>query len=246
MGSALCSRLAESGHHIRTIVTPSPVRGKQLAESFNAVWKTEPVFDNNTDIIIVSVPDNKLRQVLSGIVCGSNTVVAHTAGSFGLEVFPERITRKGVFYPLQTFSEGRMPDFRDLPLLLEESDPSTGCILRQLATTISHKVHFVDLEKRRVLHLAAVFACNFTNHMLTAANEISGSAGFSPDMLAPLIKETFSKALSAGPENSQTGPAVRNDIITISKHLELLSAWPAFREMYRAITDSITGYYKKD
>ena len=102
-----------------------------------------------------------------------DTLVAHTAGSFGLDIFPEQIKQKGIFYPLQTFSKNRKVSFKDLPFLLESSDDESSEILKNLAESIGGKVHFVDTEQRRMLHLAAVFVCNFTNHMLTAGKEVS-------------------------------------------------------------------------
>ena len=123
--------------------------------------------------------------------CAPGTLVAHTAGSFGLDIFPEQIKQKGIFYPLQTFSKNRKVSFIDLPFLLESSDDESSEILKSLAESIGGKVHFVDTEQRRMLHLAAVFVCNFTNHMLTMGKDIALKAGFSFEILAPLIKETI-------------------------------------------------------
>jgi predicted short-subunit dehydrogenase-like oxidoreductase (DUF2520 family) len=190
------------------------------------------------------VPDHKLTDVLDGIDCSADTVVAHTAGSYGLDIFPGRIMRKGVFYPLQTFTAGRDVDFRDLPLLLECSDKYSSDILEAIAESVGGKVYNMDAGHRKYIHLAAVFVCNFTNHMLTLGQEISGRSGLTGDILIPLIKETFMRAVESGPEYSQTGPAVRNDQTTIEEHIKLLSFSPGLQEIYRHITRSITDYYK--
>ena len=158
--------------------------------------------------------------------------------------FPKEFKRKGVFYPLQTFSTGRDVSFRDLPFLLEASDDQSAEILKDLVSSIGGNWHFADAEHRRLLHLAAVFVSNFTNHLLTEGKEIAVRAGFSFEILKPLINETVSKAITIGPENSQTGPAVRNDKNTIETHLELLSFSPELQSLYKEVTSAIIKYYK--
>ena len=171
-------------------------------------------------------------------------MVVHTAGSFGLDIFPDKIKRKGIFYPLQTFSKNRKVSFTDLPFLIEASDDESSLILQSLAESVKGKVYFVDTDQRRMLHLSAIFVNNFTNYMLTVGKEVALKAGFSFEILVPLLKETISKALDTGPENSQTGPAVRNDQNTIEKHLELLSFSPELQKIYNEMTQSIMEYYK--
>ena len=117
-------------------------------------------------------------------------------------------------------------------------------ILKDIAESIGSKVHFIDTEHRRLLHVAAVFACNFTNHMLTAGKQITQKAGFTFEVLKPLINETVMKALEAGPENSQTGPAYRSDIGTIKRHIDLLSFSPELQGIYKEVTKSIMKFYK--
>ena len=245
VAGALCREMFRSGIKIRQIVSESVSDGKPLADECMAVWSSELSFDDNNHVVIVAVPDHKLKDVLSAIKCSENCVVAHTAGSYGLDVFPAGIKRKGVFYPLQTFSKGRAVDFKNLPFLLESSDKESGDILSNLAVTIGGKVHYTDSGKRKMVHLAAVFFNNFTNYMVTAGSEIANRADISPDIFEPLIRETIFKALENGPERSQTGPAVRNDINTIEMHLKLLSFSPELQNLYREITDSIIRHYTK-
>ena len=118
--------------------------------------------------------------------------------------------------------------------------------MKLTAEKLGGRVYTVDADHRKLLHLAAVFACNFVNHMLTAGKEITARAGFSFDVLEPLIKETILKALADGPELSQTGPAVRNDRNTIEKHMDLLSFSPDLQLIYRELTRSIIEHYKNN
>jgi predicted short-subunit dehydrogenase-like oxidoreductase (DUF2520 family) len=245
LAGILCLELYNSGYRIDKIVSSSARTGHLLASDCGATWSEKPDFSESTDVIIVAVPDNRLKNVLHKIKCHPGTVVAHTAGSIGLEFFPERIYRQGVFYPLQTFSYHRKISFRDLSVFIEASDSETSEVLSDIARKIGSKICFSDTEHRRMLHLAAVFVCNFTNHMFTCGRELAMKAGYSFEELKPLIQETLLKALEAGPEMSQTGPAVRNDKITVKKHLDLLSFDRDLQKMYRDISRSIYKYYNE-
>ncbi len=244
VAGALCMEMHCSGINIRQIVSESGTNGKPLADACNASWSSDLIFHDPLDILIVAVPDHKLHSVLNSIKCPDDTLVVHTAGSFGLDLFPDRMKHTGVFYPLQTFSKGRKIIFRDLPFFVEASDQQMTGKLKKLAEKIGSKVYFVDTEHRKMLHLAAIFVCNFTNHMLTAGKEMSSRAGLSFEVLEPLIKETISKAIDNGPDLSQTGPALRNDQNTIAKHMDLLSFSPDLQKIYKDVTQSIIEYYK--
>jgi len=246
VASALCLGFFNSGIRINKIVSKTGKSSRILAGKCDAAWSHTLNFDQETDMIIVAVPDHLLQKVLFDIRCPENTIVAHTAGSFGLEVFPAHIKRSGVFYPLQTFTSGRKISFDNLPFFIEASDSETEKMLADMAELLGGKVHFTDGDRRKQIHLAAVFACNFTNHLLTVGKEITIKAGLDFSILEPLIKETVAKALELSPELSQTGPAIRNDQITLKKHLELLSFSQEFQDIYRSITQSIVKYYKTD
>jgi len=243
VASALCRELFHIGIRIDLVVSETETGGRPLADSCNAEWSSRLHFPDSSKVIIVAVPDHKLKDVLNRIQCSSDTLVAHTAGSFGLDVFPPHISRRGVFYPLQTFSKNRTVNFNGLPFLLESSDEEYTEILRKLAESVTGRVYVTEHEKRRMIHLAAVFVCNFTNHMLTEGKLISEKADVPFDIFHPLIQETISKAMESGPENSQTGPAVRNDRNTIEKHMELLSFSSELQKIYSNITESIINYY---
>jgi predicted short-subunit dehydrogenase-like oxidoreductase (DUF2520 family) len=245
VAGALCREMYHKGYHIQQIVSENETHGRKLADSCNASWSSELIYTDSTNVIIVAVPDHKLKDVLNTIKCHHDTVLAHTAGSIGLDVFPVHMGQTGVLYPLQTFSTDRIVDFSTISFFLEASDNYSSLVLKSIAETVGGSVHFTDTEHRRLLHLAAVFVCNFTNHMLSKGKDISAKAGFSFEVLKPLIIETISKAMDLGPENAQTGPAVRFDLITIEKQAELLSFSPEMQNMYRAITRSIMSYYNK-
>jgi predicted short-subunit dehydrogenase-like oxidoreductase (DUF2520 family) len=245
VATAMCRKIFEAGIKIDLIVSVSEENGRSLAGSCDAIWSPVPEFPISTDIIIVAVPDQRLKNVLENIRCGEDTLVVHTAGSMGLDSFPEQLTRRGVFYPLQTFSTGRKVDFTNIPILLESSDKRSSALLEELAASIGGRTCFVNTDQRTLIHLAAVFICNFSNHMFTMGKQIAGKADVPFDIYHPLLQETISKAMNIGPEKSQTGPAFRNDRNIIEKHLELLSFSPDLQKMYKEITMSIINFYNK-
>ena len=245
VADTLCRKLYNSGHRILQIVSTNEAEAAGLVSSCNAEWSSELVYDKPADVLLVAVPDNKLEKILGDIRCDEKTIVAHTAGSYGLGIFPERIKKKAVFYPLQTFTKGRESDLKDLPVIIEASGEDVKKVLEGLAAGIGAAPLYMGLEARKMLHLAAVFVCNFNNYMLTAGKEITDRAGLSFDLLKPLVTETISKAFGNGPENSQTGPAVRNDSNTIEKHKDLLSFSPELQNLYSIISQSIIAYYNK-
>ncbi len=243
VSKALMRALSDSGHIIGEVISRSGKSSLLLSEEYKAVPKTDYNFSGSLDIIIVSVPDDELEKVLGKIVCNENVIVVHTAGSLGLDIFPPARYHKGVFYPLQTFSSDRIVDLNDVPFFLETSDEFTSGVLKNIAGSVGGKVHFIDTDSRKLLHVAAVFVSNFTNYMLTSGERIMKQAGLEFEYLEPLVRETIFKALEKGPGDSQTGPAVRNDLGTIDRHTRLLSFSPELQTLYTQITHSIIDYY---
>jgi predicted short-subunit dehydrogenase-like oxidoreductase (DUF2520 family) len=245
VAGALCRELYNIGHQIVHIASRNELTGRSLAGSCQASWSDDLVFPVASEVIIVAVPDDNLSEVLKKIICSETAIVAHTAGSIGLDIFQPAQKNTGVFYPLQTFSVDRKSDLSIVPFFIEGSDEKCTMILRNIADTLTSSVYLSDTEHRRLLHLAAVFVSNFTNHMLTTGKDISSMAGVPFDVLKPLIIETVEKAIELGPENSQTGPALRYDLNTIEKHMDLLSFSPDLKKIYDLITKSIISYHKK-
>lgn len=246
VGTAFARALTNRGFTLLRIISRTQESASRLARETGAEYGTDYNIHDETELVIIAVPDRELPSVAEKIVAGTNTLIVHTAGSFGLEVFPPSHNYKcGVLYPLQTFSTGRNISLLDVPLFIEGETVTTLEMLRGLALNLSEKVIVLDVESRKVLHLAAVFASNFVNFMLTCAEEVAGETGLDFILFEPLVRETFIKAFENGPSGSQTGPAVRNDINTIEKHRDLLSFNPLFREIYTILTDSIINKYTR-
>src|SRR5690606_37608456 len=161
------------------------------------------------DITLISVTDNAIEQV-SGAIPYNDSLVVHTSGTTALEVLNDK-NRKGVFYPLQTFSKNKEIDFKEVPLCLEAENEVYLNELKNLAKQLSDNVFEISSEQRKSLHVAAVFVSNFTNHLYSIGNEICNENNISFNILKPLIKETADKINYLSPKEAQTGPAVRFD-----------------------------------
>ncbi len=195
--------------------------------------------NTEADIYICALKDSVLQEVLEQVDFRGKLVV-HTAGSVPMNMLSTYTPNYGVFYPLQTFSKNKRVDFSKIPVFVEANNPENLSILKSLAESVSNVVYEADTEKREKLHLAAVFACNFTNHLYAIAAKIIGENGdFPMDVLLPLIDETAEKVHTLSPVEAQTGPAVRYDKNVIDRHLEMLS-WDKdaqSRDIYRYSAD---------
>ena len=191
------------------------------------------------DVYILSVKDDALNGIVASI-CGYNkdAVFIHTAGSVPMDIFKNQATHYGVLYPMQTFSKNRKVDFRPIPCFLEASDSQTLELLQQLATTISDHVELADSEKRKKLHLAAVFACNLTNHCYRLAERVLQEEQIDWKLFLPLIDETAKKVTEMSPKAAQTGPMVRYDTGVMNRQLDLISD-ERTRQIYRLMAESI-------
>ncbi len=168
-----------------------------------------------------------------------NKLTVHTSGSIPLEILNKVSENHGVLYPLQTFSKSREVDFSNIPICVEANSAENLEKLKSVAKALSNNIYEVDSEQRKVLHLAAVFACNFPNFMYTIADKILRDSDIDFDILRPLIKETAEKIQDVKPAEAQTGPAIRNDEKILSGHMEMLNDFPQLKELYKLISAEI-------
>lgn len=195
----------------------------------------------DADIYIICVSDNAIASV-SNQLQFENRLVVHTSGSTDFDVLNTK-NKRGVFYPLQTFSKNKAVDFKEIPICLETENAEDFEVLEKLASSISNSVTKIDGKQRKALHVSAVFVCNFTNHLYQIGNEICKENNIPFQILQPLIEETAQKIKSLSPKEAQTGPAVRNDTKTIEKHIDFLTNENQ-KEIYKILTKSIQNVEK--
>ncbi|KRT16021.1 oxidoreductase [Pedobacter ginsenosidimutans] len=235
----LAKALKAKGEDVVQVYSPNLNNAKLLADLIAA----EAVDDLNevkqhADLYIISVKDDAIETIAKSLKNVSGLVV-HTSGTTDINILSSAVKKAGVFYPLQTFSKGKEVSFENIPLCIEANDESQLTILNNLAIKISRQVYQLGGEKRKVLHLAAVFACNFPNHLYALANKILSQNDLDFEIIRPLIAETADKVMGNLPENVQTGPAVRADESTLNKHLSMLTDMPELQNIYQTLSDSI-------
>lgn len=227
------------GIEICQVYSPTEAHAEILAERLNCDFVTDPAqIRKDADVYLFALKDQALETVIRAVPA-NNGLWLHTSGSMPMQVFAGYTERYGVLYPLQTFSKSREISFRGIPLFIECHREEDKNCLEDLARRLSGKVCELSSEKRRSLHLAAVFACNFTNHIYALAEEILAKEGLSRDYLFPLIDETAAKVHELSAREAQTGPAIRYDENIINKHLGMLADDPDVQTLYRLLSQSI-------
>lgn len=211
-------------------------RLRNLAQIINAKAVSDiHELDSEAELTIIAVSDDQIQAVAEQL--DKTKAVIHTSGSIGIEVF-EGFDKAGILYPLQTFSVDRVIDISRIPFLIEATNADFMEDLKAFTSSkLSSNIYEVDSEKRSKIHVAAVFANNFTNYLWSISEEVLKKEGIELDILEPLLTESIQKAIVEGTMPSQTGPAIRGDEKVIEKHLNYLEGKP--KEVYELLTNAI-------
>jgi predicted short-subunit dehydrogenase-like oxidoreductase (DUF2520 family) len=242
----LAPALDNSDFPVQEVYSKNPVHAALLVERlYEADVKASLDFSTSSSgVFIIATTDEAIEEVVQEIILPEDAILVHTSGSQPLSILGYAATQNlGVFYPLQTFSKDKKIDFKEVPVFIESANPVTEKMLRTIGNALSKVVIPLKSYERKALHVAAVFASNFTNHMLLVAQDIMKEHRLSYDWLKPLIAEMINKSLSIGPENAQTGPARRGDLEILDKHLEFLQEDPSMAELYKVISQHIIDRY---
>lgn len=213
---------------------------KEIAQELNIPFSTKKLA--NADLYIIAVKDEAIEEV-SKTITEKNCLVAHTSGSLEKEKLLGNY-RKASFYPLQTFSKTKSLDYSKIPFFIEAENEKDFEFLKNLAHKVSEKIMQSNFEQRKYIHLTAVFACNFTNHLFAKAKEIADSQNIPFDFFLPLIDETVEKIHEISPKEAQTGPAIREDEKVLKAHKKLLTDKDA-KTIFDVMNISIKNMYKK-
>ncbi len=241
----LAIELQKCGHNIVQIYSRTQESAKQLADRVETAYtNSTDTITNKADIYIVALKDAVVEQVLSKVDFRDKLLV-HCSGSLAMNVLDKFAINYGVFFPMQTFSKNRTVDFKVIPIFVEANSNENLEILEEMAHEISGSVTVLDSEKRKSLHIAAVFACNFANHCYAMAAKYLESKELPFEILRPLILETAQKVQEMHPKDAQTGPAIRFDENIINAHLKELEEMPDLQELYNSISKSIFEHHQE-
>lgn len=240
LATQLSLALHDAGKDIVQVFSRTEEHARTLAEQLGCGYtaKTEEICPD-ADVYIISVKDDAIREVaISVSSLNKDALILHTAGSVPMTVLSDCAVHYGVLYPMQTFSKSRRVDFREIPCFIEASDDKILAVIRLLAESISDHVVACDSEKRKKLHLAAVLACNLTNHCYRLAERVLEAEQIDFRLFLPLIAETARKVTVMSPKEAQTGPMVRYDQSVMQMQMSMLPD-DCTREIYRLMADSI-------
>ena len=233
LATQLGQALVQAGFKIDQVFSRTEKSACELAKKLGA----EPLTCLNSlrdaaDVYIFSVKGREEKLFL------------HTAGSMSIDCFKDSVQRYGVFYPMQTFSKTKNVSFENIPIFIEGNSEAVEEDIRTLAESIAKRVIPLSSEKRKYLHLAAVWACNFTNHCYSIASDILSEQGIPFDVMLPLIDEMTNKIHTMSPLQAQTGPAVRWDQNVIDKQMALMESHPSLQAIYERLSNDIHSHNK--
>lgn len=230
-------------HEIVQVFSRDPAKANLLAAIVRADSCHEyEKLDPNIDIALIVVSDKAIEEVVSAAQeYLPNVLIVHTSGSTHISKITDHHPRAGVFYPLQTFSFESQIDWVNTPVFVEATQSNDLDHLTQIAKQLSQKVYQYDSTQRLSLHLAAVFACNFSNYCYDVAKQLVDQQGVDFNLLHPLILETAKKATIHDPKNVQTGPAVREDANILNMHEQMLIDFKRedLQQIYASMTKGI-------
>lgn len=211
------------------------------AQTIAELTGAEPISEtgkirNDADLYIIALSDDAIQPIAESLGKRSGIWV-HTSGSTSMEVLAPISEKIGVLYPMQTFTKNVPVNFSEVPFFIEASSKEVENFLISLASKLSAKVKTISSRQRMLLHIAAVFACNFTDYMWMESAKVLEEIGSDFSVMKPLIEATYQKAVTYGPRNSLTGPARRGDKNVINRHLKELTG--DTKETYRILSNNI-------
>lgn len=239
VGTHLGVALKARGYSIIQVHSARFEHSQELAKQLEAqAVKELSNIAPDADIYVICVKDDSISSVLTQLKIHSGLVL-HTSGATDIAVFKDKFSAFGVLYPLQTFSREVAVDFSNIPLLIEANNSHSLKTITTLANSLSSNVQICSSPQRMAVHIAAVFACNFTNHCYAFAENILQQQHLNFQLLHPLIMETAKKAMLISPQQIQTGPAIRKDFNIINKHLQFLDINPSLQDFYKLFSNHI-------
>lgn len=235
------------GFKIIQVYSRTLVNAKLLAKKLDTFFCADLSFlTSNGDLYVIAVKDAAISDVSKKIrLYNKNQLLVHTSGTLDITILSKSALNFGVIYPLQTLSKNIPVNMRKVPLCIEANNKKNEKILLSMAKKISNQVYLIDSEKRKILHLSAVFASNFTNLLYSIAEDLLKQYDLPFDLLKPLIRETTDKIMLNKPAEVQTGPAIRNDLLIIKKHLQKLKFNKEYQKIYKILSEAIRNNLKQ-
>ena len=236
----LGQRLVSRRHHCAGVYSRNKVAAEELAQALiaNKTGYITDMQDGDADICFLAVSDTAIEKVASQLSF-KETMLVHTAGAVALETIKPAAGDCAVLWPVYSILKNSLPDHRNIPCAWEASTPKAERYIQSIGHAITDVLFEAKYEQRKWLHLSAVISNNFINHLMAICEQVCAENNLPFSTLVPIIEQTFDRIKHASPKTLQTGPAIRNDAMTINNQLALLSNHPHWQKVYEAITASI-------
>lgn len=244
VGYHVGQRLHQAGYVINQVFSLTPQHGKSLAEKVDSTFTNDVTkIVSDADVYIVCVKDDAMENVINALKI-ENKIVLHTAGSVPKNISKRTDIHQGVLYPLQSFNRNAEVSWENVPVFVDGDNDDVIRAATELGNALTGNVKQANDEQRLRVHIAAVFANNFSNHCLAIGQKLLEESGYDFDVLKPLVEATFKRLRRSNPSDVQTGPSMRGDVKTVDKHLNALVAHPNWKELYRYLSDDIRNANK--
>ncbi|ANI89283.1 hypothetical protein A9P82_08260 [Arachidicoccus ginsenosidimutans] len=245
VATVLGKSFIQKGHHILQIIGRREDAAKELTDTLKCPHSLSfKEVNQQSDLYIIAVSDNAVEQIIDEIIIPPKSIIVHTAGGVSINVFKNRFKNFGVLYPLQSLRKENK-ELPEIPFFVDANNETAKIALYNFAKTISEKVSYATDEQRLKLHVAAVLTSNFPNFLYALTNDFCTKENIDFKNLLPLMQETINRLQRFNPAEMQTGPAIRKDMSTIEKHLDVLEGYPETKNIYRFLSDEIFAYFFK-
>jgi predicted short-subunit dehydrogenase-like oxidoreductase (DUF2520 family) len=243
VATVLGKMINNANHQVVQVISRNKQHARALAEELDSSYAELSGEIEEADIYIVAIADTALHHLDQVLDLGKRLVL-HTAGSVSKDVLSKVSTNYGVLYPIQSMRK-EVQEVSSVSFMIDGSSEETVTLIQDFAETLSDDVIIADDEQRLKFHIAAVVVSNFTNHLYSIAEDFCKKENIDFGILLPLINETTQRLNDHSPKAVQTGPAVRGDIYTMGKHLQVLSKYPDMKYLYLKISESILKMHQK-
>ncbi|MCB0699909.1 MAG: DUF2520 domain-containing protein [Chitinophagales bacterium] len=242
----MATRLVKAGNKCLGVWGRNIEHANDLADVINApVLHELSQIKDDADGCILAITDNAIEDIAKQLSFEHTTLI-HTAGSVSRMVLQPYAQHAGIMWPVYSIVKDNLPKHREIPIVIKGTTDHSEEVLKKLVADISDICYTISWEQRQWLHLCAVMSNNFVNHMMAISEEICNKQQIPFSLLYPIVNQTTERIKHASPKKLQTGPAKRNDVNTIEKHLEMLAQNPQWKELYESITTSIDKMYRKN
>ncbi len=249
LATVLGLKLSLSGQKIVQVFSRNPEHAKLLADQLNCTGvHSLDHLNKNADLYLICIKDDAIADLSSKLSnqLTPDKLIAHSSGVNSPDIIDAYFKNRGLFYPLQSFSKLKTPNWSEIPVFVE-GNPTILPVLKDIAGKISPEVFIMSDIIRTHLHLASVFANNFSNYNLVIAQKILEKTNVPFKVLKSLMTETVEKAFAMNPHSAQTGPAKRGDLHSIEKHIRLLvQEFPEYRSLYKKYSQIIQQDFKHE